>query len=140
MAEPPASTIRIAAALLLGPDGRTLLVRKRGSQAFMQAGGKIEPDEAPVSALVRELAEELGLVVEPTAPVHLGVFVAPAANEPGCLVEAELFRVVVSEAVNAAAEIEEIAWVDPAGPLDLVLAPLTRDWVLPLHRASTRSA
>ncbi|EPM86442.1 NUDIX hydrolase, partial [Pseudomonas syringae pv. actinidiae ICMP 18804] len=35
--------INIAAALLIGADGRTLLVRKRGTQAFMQPGGKIEP-------------------------------------------------------------------------------------------------
>lgn len=34
--------IRIAAALLIGTDGRTLLVRKRGTQAFMQPGGKID--------------------------------------------------------------------------------------------------
>jgi len=27
--------IQIAAALLIGPDGRTLLVRKRGTTAFM---------------------------------------------------------------------------------------------------------
>jgi 8-oxo-dGTP diphosphatase len=31
--------IQIAAALLIGPDGRTLLVRKRGTEAFMQPGG-----------------------------------------------------------------------------------------------------
>jgi 8-oxo-dGTP diphosphatase len=59
------SLIRIAAALLIGPDGRTLLVRKRGTEAFMQAGGKIEAHEQPVHALARELEEELGLVIDP---------------------------------------------------------------------------
>ena len=53
--------ITIAAALLIAPDGKTLLVRKRGTQAFMQPGGKIEPGEAAAMALARELKEELGL-------------------------------------------------------------------------------
>jgi hypothetical protein len=35
--------IHIAAALLIGPDGRTLLVRKRGTEAFMQPGAKSRP-------------------------------------------------------------------------------------------------
>ena len=40
--------IRIAAALLIDPQGRTLLVRKRGTGAFMQPGGKIDAGETPV--------------------------------------------------------------------------------------------
>ena len=50
--------IRIAAALLIDPQGRTLLVRKRGTEAFMQPGGKIEAHEQPVQALVRELQKQ----------------------------------------------------------------------------------
>ena len=35
-----------------------------------------------------------------------------------------------------AAEIEEIRWIDPSGDGGLQLAPLTRDTILPLYRAS----
>jgi 8-oxo-dGTP pyrophosphatase MutT (NUDIX family) len=59
------AVIRIAAALVCRGDRRMLLVRKRGTFAFMQPGGKIEPHETPAAALVRELAEELGLAVDP---------------------------------------------------------------------------
>src|SRR5258708_1003361 len=106
----PPQTIRIAAALLIGSDGRLLLVRKRGTHAFMQPGGKIECREEPIVALLRELREELGLVVSPFVPIHLGRFVAPAANEPGFTVDAEVFQVLVADDVVPAAEIEEIMW------------------------------
>jgi len=126
--------IRIAAALLIDPQGRTLLVRKRGTQAFMQPGGKIDAGESPVEALVRELHEELGLSIDPAQAAPMGAFSAPAANEPGFEVHAELFRVDTAEAVVPAAEIEEVVWVAADQALAVALAPLTRDLILPLYR------
>ncbi|MCK1791423.1 NUDIX hydrolase [Pseudomonas violetae] len=129
-------TIHIAAALLIGPDGRTLLVRKRGTNAFMQPGGKIEAHEKPIHALARELEEELGLVIDPTHAAYLGQFSAPAANEPGYVVQAELFQLSIKADVSPAAEIEEVIWIDPATDGKVMLAPLTRDLILPFYRAS----
>ena len=130
------TTIRIAAALLIGADGRTLLVRKRGTQAFMQPGGKIDAGEQPAEALARELFEELNLRIDPNAAAYLGNFSAPAANEPGFTVEAELFQVQIDVPVAPAAEIEDVCWIDPAGDGGLVMAPLTRDLILPFYRSS----
>ena len=128
--------IRIAAGLLIRPDGRTLLVRKRGTQAFMQAGGKIEAHELPAVTLARELEEELGLLVAPAQARFLGQFSAPAANEPGYVVQAEVFLLEIDTEVAPAAEIEELCWVDPHSDISLHLAPLTRDLILPFYRAS----
>ena len=126
--------IRIAAALLIGPDGRTLLVRKRGTLAFMQPGGKIEPHEQPITALARELEEELALKIDPANATYLGHFSAPAVNEPGFEVQAELFLLHTQQSVAPAAEIEEVQWIDPQGDGGLILAPLTRDLILPFYR------
>ncbi|WP_330207640.1 NUDIX hydrolase [Pseudomonas sp. AM14(2022)] len=128
--------IRIAAALLLNAEGQTLLVRKRGTTAFMQPGGKIEAHELPVHALARELEEELGLQIEPAQACFLGQFSAPAANEPGFVVQAEIFQLTIDADVKPAAEIEEVIWIDPATDAGLVLAPLTRDLILPFYRSS----
>ena len=128
--------IRIAAALLIGPDGRTLLVRKRGTQAFMQPGGKIDAHEQPAEALARELNEELGLTIDPIQAQFLGEFSAPAANEPGHVVQAQLFLLTIDVDVSPAAEIEEVIWIDPATDGNVILAPLTRDVILPFYRAS----
>ncbi|MBM7046704.1 MULTISPECIES: NUDIX domain-containing protein [Rhizobium] len=134
-------TIRIAAALVLRENGDALLVRKRGTTAFMQPGGKIEPQETSEKALVRELFEELRLVADIRELAFLGQFQAPAANEPEHVVIADLFRLHVGDAaIIATAEIEEIRWVSPVDPGDLPMAPLTEHHILPFHRQQTASA
>lgn len=126
-------TIRISAALIDDGQGRLLLVRKTGTECFMQAGGKIEPGESALSALSRELREEIGLSWESNGPVHyLGRFSAPAANERGYLVEAELYHIRLAFLPIINAEIEEAVWVTPKEASALNLAPLTRNYVLPL--------
>jgi 8-oxo-dGTP pyrophosphatase MutT (NUDIX family) len=123
-------TLRIAAALMTDTQGRMLVVRKHGTGAFMQPGGKIDPGETPLAALVRELKEELGMDIDPALPVPLGRLSAPAAFESNTQVEADIFHVTTSQAPQRAAEIEELAWID--AQTSLPLAPLTRDRVLPL--------
>lgn len=128
-----APIIQIAAALILDGRGRMLLVRKKGSSFFIQAGGKIEKGEAPLDALDRELKEELGVSLLRDAH-YLGHFIAEAANEDGHLVEAELYRVRLYEPVTPGAEIEEFVWADEAMLTTIKLAPLTRNEVMPLAR------
>jgi 8-oxo-dGTP pyrophosphatase MutT (NUDIX family) len=133
------SPIRIAAAVIVDDEGRTLLVRKRGTAAFMQAGGKVAMGETPAEALRREIREELSCGVAGT-PMPLGSFRAPAANEPGRVVDAELFAVGLEGEISPGAEIEDAIWHDPADLDSVMLAPLTRDYVLPLIPSLRRSA
>jgi 8-oxo-dGTP diphosphatase len=126
------TTISIVAALIRDESGRVLLVRKRGTSAFMQPGGKRDPGEDDAAALARELDEELGCQVVSGSLKPLGAFVAPSANEPGWMVQAAVYAVDVTGTITACAEIEEIAWIDPVQADGLTLAPLTRDHVLPL--------
>jgi 8-oxo-dGTP diphosphatase len=126
--------IHVVAALIRDDAGRVLLVRKRGTQAFMQPGGKRDPGEDDVTALARELDEELGCRVVPGTFAPLGTFQCQAANETDRQVHAAVYAVHVTGAIAARAEIDEIAWIDPLSPPDIHLAPLTRDHVLPLVR------
>jgi 8-oxo-dGTP diphosphatase len=129
-------TITICAALLLDPDGRMLLVRKQGTTAFMQPGGKPEPGEFPRQTIARELAEELCLDLAPDSFEDLGTFEEQAANEPGHRVIGHAFGLMLSatEAASAqiAAEIVESRWVSVSEALELPLAPLTRHFFVPL--------
>ena len=57
----------VVAGLIIGDDQRILITQRRADQALPLLwefpGGKVEPGEAPVAALVRELREELGVTV-----------------------------------------------------------------------------
>ena len=46
-------TIEVVAALIRDNAGRVLVVRKRGTVAFMQPGGKRDPGEDDTAALSR---------------------------------------------------------------------------------------
>ena len=76
---------QVGSALLLVPsvtglvfdcdDRRVLLVRHSNGGVWVPPGGAIDPDEAPQDAVVREVWEETGLLVEPTR--LCGVFGGP---------------------------------------------------------------
>jgi 8-oxo-dGTP diphosphatase len=102
--------IGVVAALIRDDAGRMLVVRKRGTEAFMQPGGKRDAGEDDLTALEREISEELGCRMVPGSAQALGQFNSVAANEPGW----------------------QVLWIDPTAPEAIVLAPLTRDHVLPL--------
>ena len=125
-------TIKVVAALIRDETGRVLLVRKRGTSAFMQPGGKLDAGEDDLTALSREISEELGCLVVQASVRPLGAFDAVAANEPGFRVAANLYHVDVTGEISPSREIDEAIWIDPASPPDIQLAPLTRDHVLPL--------
>jgi 8-oxo-dGTP diphosphatase len=115
-------SIDIVTAVIRDAAGRMLVVRKRGTAIFMKPGGKREPGEDDLTALARELDEEIGCRL--IGATLLGAFEAPAANEPGFTVRAATYLATVEGQVAARAEIEELAWIDPAAPGDIVLAPL----------------
>ena len=126
--------ISVVAALIRDNDGRVLLVRKRGTAAFMQPGGKRDAGENDIAALSREIVEELGCRVRENSAQPLGVFDCVAANEPGFQVRAAVYAVEIDGAVRPQAEIDQVVWVDPRALPDLQFAPLTRDHVLPLAK------
>lgn len=124
--------IDVVAALIRDVRGHVLLVRKRGTFAFMQPGGKREPGESDLEALARELHEEIGCKIQPESAEALGVFEAPAAHEPGRTVRAAIYAVRVVGDITCRAEIDELLWLDPRAVGDTALADLSRDVVLPL--------
>ena len=125
--------IRVSAVVLTDVAGRVLMVRKRGTDSFLNPGGKPEPGETPEQCAVRELREELGLELDPEELLPLGRHRAAAANETDTVVRADVFRAPESldRLPVPRSEIEEARFVDPASP-EPGWAPLFTERILPL--------
>ncbi|WP_194420223.1 NUDIX hydrolase [Microbacterium abyssi] len=125
--------IHVSAAIIDDGHGRVLVVRKRGTTAFMQPGGKPEAGESPAQTLARELDEELGLRVDEHALEPLGRYVSAAANEPGHRVVADAFALTIdADTVTVQAELAELRWITPDQIGSLELAPLSVEHLLPI--------
>ena len=134
--------IRVSALVLLHPVEPALhMVRKQGTTSFMLPGGKPEPGEGAEETIIREIAEELGLDLEPSRLSPLGTFAADAANEVDHRVIGDVFSYeglpadLDVERIQIAAEIAEAGWFPyapmPSDTAERQFAPLTRDQVVP---------
>lgn len=94
---------------------RLLAVRTTGREAFYLPGGKREPGESDLDALRREVREEVTVSLLPDTLVPLGKFRAPAHGYPaGTTVDLTCYTADFEGEISAAAEIEEVAWLDAA--------------------------
>jgi 8-oxo-dGTP diphosphatase len=102
----------VVAGLIIGDDGRVLITQRRADQALgLQwefPGGKVEPGEAPVAALERELREELGVGVT-LARVWDVLFHAYPEFDLVMLV----YPCRIVEGTPRAVEVADLAWVAP---------------------------
>lgn len=80
-AKPGGPLLIVVAAALVDGEGRVLVQQRPPGKPMAGLwefpGGKVEPGELPEAALARELGEELGIAVDPTALVP-----AAFASEP----------------------------------------------------------
>jgi 8-oxo-dGTP diphosphatase len=101
----------VVAGLILG-EGRVLVTQRRADQSFALhwefPGGKLEPGEAPVAALVRELREEIGVEVA-VGRIWDVLFHAYPAFDLVMLVYA--CRITAGE--PRAVEVADLRWVSP---------------------------
>jgi 8-oxo-dGTP diphosphatase len=122
--------VRVAAAVILRPDGQVLLAQRPAGKAYAGywefPGGKLEPGETPRHALDRELAEELGIGVRRAAPWLVQRFRYPHAH-----VELHFFRVFAWDGDPVGHDGQAFAWQRP-GKFDV--APL-----LPANTAVLRA-
>lgn len=127
--------IRVSAAVIYDARGRILTVRKRGTDMFQFPGGKPEAGESALDAAIRETQEELGLTLPAEHLRPLGTFTAPAANEFGTEVIADVFVCALPIAElgtpTPAAEIAELDW-RLATDTSANTAPLLKDHVFPV--------
>ncbi len=119
--------LMVVAAALVDADGR-VLVQQRPLGTSMAGlwefpGGKIEPGETPEAALVRELHEELGIVVDHTC-------LAPAAFASESLGDRHLLLLLYAlrkwTGIPVARHATALRWLRPVQLHALAMPPADR--------------
>jgi len=122
----------VVAGLIVGADGRVLITQRRADQSLPLQwefpGGKVEPGEAPVAALARELVEELGARAD-VGNIWDVLFHAYPAFDLVMLVYA--CRLRPGEEARAV-EVADLAWVTPDEMERYDILPADRPLVLRL--------
>jgi 8-oxo-dGTP diphosphatase len=133
----PRRVVLVAAVALIDRDGRILLARRPEGKPMAGLwefpGGKVEPGETPEVALVRELAEELGIDVTEAC---LAPFTFASHAYPAFHLLMPLFLCRRWKGTPAPREGQTLAWVMPdrlaeypMPPADHPFIPLLRDFL-----------
>ena len=110
-AQPRKRTL-VVAGLMSRADGHVLVTQRRADQALPLQwefpGGKVEPGEAPTTALARELREEIGVTVD-VGRIWDVLFHAYPTFDLVMLV----YHCRIVEGEARAVEVADVAWVAP---------------------------
>ncbi len=129
--------VLVAAVALIDRDGRILLAQRPEGKSMAGLwefpGGKVEPDETPEHALIRELEEELGINTWESCLAPL-TFASHSYEEFHLLMP--LFACRKWEGIPHGHEGQTLKWVSakdlrdyPMPPADIPLIPVLRDWL-----------
>jgi 8-oxo-dGTP diphosphatase len=116
--------VLVSAVALVDADGRVLLARRPAGKPLAGLwefpGGKVKRGETPETALIRELAEELGIDV---AASCLAPFTFASYSYPEFHLLMPLYLCRKWSGIPTAREGQRLAWVRPAGLGDYPMPP-----------------
>ena len=97
-------------AIVINPDGQILLVKHTYQPYWYLPGGGVKKGESAKAALLRELKEEVGLVVNLEEPILFGIYhhIYMGVNDYPIIYVVKNYKMTSS----SSGEIEEIAWFD----------------------------
>ena len=129
--------VLVSAVALVDPDGRVLIAQRPEGKSMAGLwefpGGKVEPDETPEGALIRELQEELGIDTWESCLAPL-TFASHTYDDFHLLMP--LFACRKWNGTPRSVEGQSLKWVHardlksyPMPPADIPLIPILRDWL-----------
>ncbi len=117
-------TVLVVAAALVDDEGRVLIAQRPDGKSLAGMwefpGGKVEPGETPEAALIRELEEELGIVVKKACLAPF-VFASHTYEDFHLLMPLYLIRRWDGEPESK--EHKALKWVRPVNMRDYPMPP-----------------
>ncbi len=134
VAKRPVKTVLVSAVAMVDADGRVLLARRPAGKPMAGLwefpGGKVKPEETPERALIRELAEELGVDVAESCLAPL-TFASHHYLDFDLLMP--LFVCRVWKGNPTPREGQKLAWVEPNRLADYPMPPADKPLVAMLR-------
>lgn len=132
----PHYDIEKAAGLII-ENREVVLTRSKGKDVFVPPGGKLEGSESQVQALIRELEEELGIVVTEADLEFIGNYYAEAAGGSGKSLKMGAWRVKrYVGVISPQSEIEEIVRVSSDLPEGMEVGSIFEHNIVPYLKNS----
>jgi 8-oxo-dGTP diphosphatase len=126
--------VLVAAVALVDADGRLLLAQRPAGKSMAGLwefpGGKVNPGETPEAALIRELAEELGIDV---AASCLAPLTFASHTYPDFHLLMPLYVCRKWSGIPTAREGQRLAWVRPARLAEYPMPPADKPLVAMLR-------
>ena len=120
----PPPIVLVAAVALVDADGRVLLAQRPPGKSMAGLwefpGGKVDAGETPEAALIRELAEELGIDVTASC---LAPFTFASHTYPDFHLLMPLYVCRKWSGIPSAREGQRLAWIWPARLADYPMPP-----------------
>jgi ADP-ribose pyrophosphatase YjhB (NUDIX family) len=131
--EKPVRRVAAVGAVVRDATGRLLVVRRKNPPSeglWSIPGGHVEPGETPAEAVVREVREETGLIVEPGRTIGTVERDGPAGTTYEiCDIECA----VLGGSLEAASDATDARWVTPDELIGLPLTPLLAETLRAWH-------
>ena len=117
-------------------DRKVLVGRSAGKEFFVHPGGKLEPGETAMQAVIRELREEFQIEVQEQDLELFGKYSAPAANSPEVDVYMDVFMVKQWRGeITPDNEIDEMLWLTSDLPKDIKVGSIMEHETIPKLKA-----
>lgn len=100
------------AGLIVVKDRKLLLAFSNNKKAWYLPGGKIDAGETPVLALIREIEEELNIILEEKDLTFYSHISAPAFGEAGLQMEQDCYMYDLKAEPKASKEIGGLQYFD----------------------------
>jgi 8-oxo-dGTP diphosphatase len=126
----------IKSAAILLQDRKLLVEKDSDKEFFISPGGKLEVEETPKEALVRELNEEFLITVDPDDLEEFGEFHAPASGQEHRMLHMHVFIVKkYSGIISKGHKVEKIEWINSQIPEGMKVGSIFEHEVIPQLKA-----